>query len=106
MRTPARLLLGLGLVLAGCSAGTVSAECTAAFENAAITDGAEMQTAMDSTLSACGSYDEWVEGLRANPPAAGIDEEAGIDGQMQVMGFCEGTDGPVCEDARERGVIE
>lgn len=94
------------LAACGGNAADMSTECMDAFAVAADTpDGMDAQEALDATLQACEGYDEWVQALRDEPAAMGRETGAMLEGPMELAGVCRDADGPVCDDARQRGII-
>jgi hypothetical protein len=68
-------------------------------------DASKANSLIDVTLRECSSADEWLDTLRQYPAAVGASERAEIS-QLDLRWNClhgEGT--PVCEDAKEQGLI-
>lgn len=103
-------VLTLTLCLAGCGGGagdTVSTSCEEAFEEAAAIPGEQSaDEELRGPLTECETYDEGLQALRDHPAALGLNERADIQGPMEISNFCAGADGPVCDDARDQGVLD
>lgn len=97
---------------------SVSAECTAAFEEMAA--NVEEINNIDSmsnpgigevvkpTLESCSTAAEWLKGANANPAALGYTDSSTTVTEEDLEVWCyspvvEST--PVCQDAKERGLL-
>lgn len=98
MRSISILALSAALALPACS-GTVEppAACIEDMQRAAtITDSAEADPVLIHSLTTCGTADQWLEALRRNPGAMGLNERAEI-GDIDLRSACYGNeDTPVC----------
>lgn len=87
------------MLLSGCSSGVEpSTACIEDMEEAAtISDPAAADPVLVRTLASCETAEQWLEALRRNPGAMGLNERAEI-GDLDLQAACFGhEDTPVCE---------
>ncbi len=58
------------------------------------------------SASTCESVEEWVSAVKTWPASMGYDDASIVDPHYDLAGICGQTTGPVCQDARESGVLD